>query len=90
MAVLVFLFWILLIGSALAVVGFSTIFKLHASLRYLWATIIFIGLAFLLVYGVQDALHDSQIPARSAEQQRTDFIDEAIRNKPWMNRDDFN
>lgn len=90
MGFLVVLMWVALIAVALAVIGFSQIFKLGEGIRLIWAGIICIGLALLLISGIEEQLVKAKIPSPSAEEQRETFIEEAIRDKPWMTREQFN
>lgn len=90
MFILVILAWVVLIAAGLAVVGFSQIFKLGQGIRIVWAAVICIGLAVLLIGAVEDALKDAQVVSPTEEQKRDTFINEAIEGKPWMKREDFN
>lgn len=90
MFILGILVWVVLIGAALAVVGFSQIFKLGQGIRLVWAAAICIGLAILLLAGVEDAIKRAQIPSPTAQEQHQAIINDAIEDAPWMKREDFN
>lgn len=90
MAFLVVLVWIALAAVALAVVGFSQIFKLGEGVRLVWAAMICMGLIILLIAGVETALVDARKVAPTPEQEREAFINDAVEKAPWMSREDFN
>jgi hypothetical protein len=83
--------WFLAMILAVAmIVGFSQIFKLGEGIRIVWAAVILISLAVLLLAGIERALETAAIPSPTPAEEREAFFQKYVDGRPGMSREQFN
>lgn len=84
------LWFVFIIVVLAAIVGFSQIFKLGEGIRIVWAAVILITLAIMLLAGIERALETARVPSPTPADEREAFFQKYVDGKPGMSREQFN